>query len=89
MFNNILYNLHCFTLYCIIVQLTCINQIMKRKIRKLNKELTLIQEVDSVKVCKQGSEKIFILPKAMTGEDFTGFRQDNRNYLKKLKTQKS
>ena len=51
--------------------------------------LTLIREVDSVKVCRKGSEKVYILPKAITGEDFTGFKQDNRNYLRKLKTQKS
>ena len=47
--------------------------------------LTLIREVDSVKVCKKGSEKVFVLPRAMTGENFTRFKIDNRNYLKKLK----
>lgn len=63
---------------------------MKRKRKKYKKVLTLIREVDSVKVCKdQNKEKVFLLPKAMTGEDFTGFKQDNRNYLRKIKTRKS
>jgi len=54
---------------------------MRRK-----KQLTLIREVDSVKFCRdENKEKVFLLPKAMTGEDFTGFKQDNRNYLRKLK----
>lgn len=51
--------------------------------------LTLIREVDSIKVCRNGSEKVFILPRAMTGEDYGKFKQDNRRYFKKIKTKKS
>ena len=47
--------------------------------------LTLLKKVDSVNVCKKGNEKILILPRAMTGEDYSEWRQDNRNYLRKLK----
>lgn len=60
----------------------------KRK-RGRKSKLTLIREVDSIKVCRNGTEKVFILPKAMTGEDYTGFKQDNRNYLHKLKNRKT
>jgi len=52
-------------------------------------KLTFKKEVDSVKVCKQGSEKVFILPKGMFQGDYSAWRQDNRNYLLKLKNQKS
>ena len=62
---------------------------MKKRRRGRKSILTFLKKVDSVKICKKGSEKVFILPKAMTGEDFTGFKQDNRNYLRKLKNKKT
>lgn len=49
------------------------------------KQIKLIKILDSVKICRHGNENVFLLPKAMTGEDFTGFKIDNRNYLRKLK----
>ena len=62
---------------------------MKKRRKGRKSALTLIREVDSVKVCKAGTEKVFMLPKAMTGEDYTSFKIDNRNYLRKLKNKKS
>jgi len=60
----------------------------KRK-RGRRSKLTFKKEVDSVKICKQGSEKVFILPNGMNQESYSNWRQDNRRYLYKLKKQKS
>jgi len=62
---------------------------MKPKKRGRKGKLTLMKKVDSIKVCKQGSEKVLILPRAMTNIEYSEWRQDNRNYLRKLKTRKS
>ena len=49
----------------------------KRK-RGRKAKLTFKKEIDGVKICKQGSEKVFILPRAMTGENYQEFKEDNR-----------
>jgi len=61
---------------------------MKPKKRGRKGKLKLLKIVDSVKVCKQGSEKLFILPKGMNHESYSNWRQDNRNFLHKLKKRK-
>jgi len=60
----------------------------KRK-RGRKAKLTFKKKVDNVKICRQGREKVFILPNGMFQENYSNWRQDNRNYLLKLKTQKS
>ena len=61
----------------------------KRRKRGRKGILTFMKKVDSVTICKKGSEKVFILPNGMFQENYSTWRQDNRNYLKKLKKQKS
>jgi len=56
---------------------------------KNKKQIKLIKISDRVKICRQGPEKVFILPNGMFQENCSAWRQDNRNYLLKLKTQKS
>jgi len=62
-----------------------------KKRRKRGREaiLTFKKEIDGVKICRQDREKVFILPKGMGQENYLNWRQDNRNYLHKLKNQKS
>jgi len=60
----------------------------KRK-RSKRRILTFKKKVDQVQVCKSGPEKVFILPNGMFQENCSAWRQDNRNYLRKIKTQKS
>ena len=60
----------------------------KRK-RSKKRILTFKKKVDNVQVCKSGPEKVFILPKGMFQENYSAWRQDNRNYLRKIKAQKS